>query len=354
MGRIFFLTFRLKMHSISLTFYSFLLTLLLATGGMAGEQAEPNHRVADKGQIDLSSEHYQKLFRELEQQHNFSETKLAQLFEGLRVDPKVLELMDRPWEAKPYYLYRPLFITSSTIAKGKEKLQQHRRLFDRIEAAFGVDREYLVAIWGVESKFGANQGKFKLFRTINSLFDRYPRRAAFYRRELIEFLLLCRKNGIDPLSVSGSYAGAFGQAQFIPSSFNRYAVDFDGDTRTDLINSPEDVFASIANYLKEFGWTLHAPVYAELGDSLNAELPVSIRAGKNNINWRLLAHQQQVSLPRPPKEQQLSIVQLELSPEQGGGMRYVAAYPNFTAITEYNHSDRYAMAVSEMAEAFKK
>lgn len=342
------------MHLITLTFYSVVLTLLLATGCIAVEKSEPTLRVADEGLIDLSSDRYQQLFRELEQQHNFDRVELERLFEGLRVDPKVLELMDRPWEAKPYYQYRTLFITSSTIAKGKEKLQQHRLLFDRIEAAFGVDREYLVAIWGVESGFGVNQGKFNLFRTINSLFDRYPRRAAFYRRELIEFLLLCRTNGIDPLGVNGSYAGAFGQAQFIPSSFNRYAVDFDGDNRADLINSPQDVFASIANYLKEFGWALHAPVYAELGNSLHEELPSNIQAGKNNINWRLLAHLQQVSLPRPPKEQQLSIVRLDRSPEQGGGMRYVAAYPNFHAITEYNHSDRYAMAVSEMAEAFKK
>lgn len=342
------------MYPITLALYSVLLTLLLATGSIAGEKTEPIDRVADKGLINLSSERYQQLFLELEQQHNFNKAGLEQLFEGLRVDPKVLELMDRPWEAKPYYQYRPLFITSSTIAKGKEKLHQHQLLLDRIEAAFGVDREYLVAIWGVESKFGANQGKFKLFRTINSLFDRYPRRTAFYRRELIEFLLLCRTNRIDPLSVNGSYAGAFGQAQFIPSSFNRYAVDFDGDNRADLINSPEDVFASIANYLKEFGWTLHAPVYAKLGNSLHEELPVNIPTGNKNINWRLLAHLQQVNLPRPPKEQQLSIVQLKQSPGQGGGIRYVAGYPNFTALTKYNHSDRYAMAVSEMAEAFKQ
>jgi peptidoglycan lytic transglycosylase B len=334
-------------------------SLLLHPGWCEGGAADQPQRIdaagADNQLIDLSSERYRQFFRELEEQQHFTAEELGRLFQGVRVDQLVLELMDKPGEAKPYYRYRPLFITPSAIAMGKQSLEEYRPLFDRIEAEFGVDREIVVAIWGIESRFGFNQGGFNLFRTLNTLFDRYPRRSAFFRNELIQFLLLCRDNGIDPLTVFGSYAGAFGQAQFMPSSFREYAVDFDGDKHCDLIGSRDDVFASIANYLRSFGWTLHAPVYAELGNRLGAGVPVDARnpGQKVLLDWRLLADLQQRALPRPPLNGKLSIVGLEQSPESGGGRRYIACYPNFRALTAYNRSEKYAMVISELAEAFK-
>jgi membrane-bound lytic murein transglycosylase B len=312
--------------------------------------------VADNQPIDLSSARYQEFFLELEEKHQFTRAELMQLFEGLQIDQKVLQLMDKQWEAKPYYEYWPLFITPAVIATGRHSLLKYRLLFDRIEAEYGVDREFIVAIWGIESRFGTNQGGFNLFRSLNTLFDAYPRRSDFFRKELIHFLVLCRDNGIDPLKVKGSYAGAFGQAQFMPSSFSEYAVDFDGDNRRDLIHSKEDIFASIANYLRRFGWTLHAPVYIEIGNALTSEpLVAAHKKGRTGrVDWQLLAENLQQTIPHPPQEGQLSIVGLEESKKEGGGMRYVAGYPNFQAITEYNHSNKYAMAVTEMAEAFKK
>lgn len=312
--------------------------------------------VADNQPIDLTSERYQHLFVEMEEQHQFNRTQLMELFRGITVHRKVLELMDKQWEAKPYYQYWPLFITPSVISTGRKNLAKYRPLFDRIEAEYGVDRAFIVAIWGIESRFGSNQGGFELFRSLNTLFDAYPRRSDFFRKELIHFLVLCRANDIDPLSVKGSYAGAFGQAQFMPSSFIEYAVDFDGDERRDLINSKEDIFASIANYLNKFGWSLNAPVYIEIGKTLNSEQLVNAykKGRKGRADWRLVAETQQLAIPRPPQNGQLSIVGLEKSKQDGGGIRYVAGYPNFQAITEYNHSNKYAMAVSEMAEAFTK
>lgn len=330
--------------------------LLISAYCIAGDEPSAADLVVDNQPIDLSSERYQHFFQDLEEQHHFNKEKLTQLFSGLKGDRKVLELMDKQWEAKPYYEYWPLFITPSVIARGKQSLEEYRLLFDRIEAEYGVDREFVVAIWGIESRFGTNQGGFNIFRTLNTLFDMYPRRSDFFRKELIHFLVLCRANDIDPLSVNGSYAGAFGQAQFMPSSFNQYAVDFDGDNRCDLINSREDIFASIANYLKKFGWTLHAPVYSEIGNGLNSELLINTHKKKKNglIDWRVLADIQQCTIQRPPQNEQLFIVELQRSPEVGGGMRYIAGYPNFRAITEYNHSNKYAMAVTEMAGAFKQ
>ncbi len=334
---------------------AFLFGALVCPACIAGTAKKAADLVVDDQPIDLSSKRYEEFFKEMEEQHHFSKKDLQPLFNGLQGDRRVLELMDRQGEAKPYYTYRPLFITSSGVTKGKKSLKQYRLLFDRIEAEFAVDREYIVAIWGIESSFGFNQGGFNLFRTLNTLFAMYPRRSDFFRRELINFLVLCRDNDIDPLSINGSYAGAFGQAQFMPSSFNEYAVDFDGDNRRDLVNSMADVFGSIANYLRKFGWTLHAPVYEEIGNQLHSEQLINTykKGRKGLIDWRVVAATQRVTLPRPPQSKKLSIVGLEQSPQEGGGLRFFAGYPNFQVITEYNHSNKYAMAVSEMAEMFK-
>lgn len=348
---------RLKFFLVIGMLLGILGAILFYTNGIADDDApRAADLIVDNQPIDVSSARYRLLFEELEKEHHFAPTEIKQLFTGLKGDRKVLELMDKQWEAKPYYQYRPLFITPSVIAKGKQSLDQYRSLLDRIESEFGVDREYIVAIWGIESRFGFNQGGFNLFRTFNTLFDMYPRRSDFFRKELIHFLVLCRDNDMDPLTVNGSYAGAFGQAQFMPSSFNEYAVDFDGDNRRDIINSIDDVFASIAHYLQRFGWSLHAPVYAEIGSELKSEQLIAAQANKTKelIDWRVLADAQNMTIPRPQLNGKLSIVELEKAPLNGGGMRYVAGYPNFRAITEYNHSNKYAMAVSEMAEAFKK
>lgn len=310
--------------------------------------------VQDNQPIDIATSSYTKLFDELETKYHFSRRELIDLFSGLRIKRRVLELMDKQWETKPYYAYRPLFVTPAVIERGKKNLAIHQKLFDRIENQFGVNREVIVAIWGIESRFGSNQGGFELFRSLNTLFSAYPRRSDFFREELIQYLILCRDNGIDPLTVNGSYAGAFGQAQFMPSSFNAYGIDYDGDQRVDLINSLPDIFASIAHYLQEFGWTLDSPVYVDLGSSLKTkQLKELAKLGrKGTIDWRELSSEQELQLPRPSGNGLLSVVGLEQSPFKGGGFRYVALYPNFKTITKYNHSTKYAMAVSEMAKAF--
>ncbi len=306
--------------------------------------------------IQLDSAEYRQLFEELINQHGFTEQQLTGLFSGLTIKQNVLELMDRQGEARPYYQYRPLFITPSIIAAGKARLEEHKDILDRIEGELGVDREFVVAIWAIESRFGQNTGQFNVFQTLNTLFAAYPRRSAFFRQELLEFLILCRDNGFDPLTIHGSYAGAFGQSQFIPSSFRKYAVSFDNDARPDVFNSTADVLASIANYLKQFDWQLDAPVYADIGTDLRATALIEAqqKGREGRVGWREVARIQAVELPRPPGDSDLSIVGLEVDPLLGGGFRYIAGYPNFQAITAWNHSNRYAMAVSQLAEAFKQ
>jgi membrane-bound lytic murein transglycosylase B len=339
------------------TLLTLLLVLAFSLGTAQAQKPKAADLVEDGQLIDLQHARYKDLFQELEQKHRFSSKELAEIFKGVNISKRVLELMDRQWEAKPYYQYFPLFITPQNILAGKAKLKEHKALLDRVEKEFGVDREVVVAIWAVETRYGANQGSFNVFRALNTLFDAYPRRSDFFRNELIHFLLLCKENGVDPHEVMGSYAGAFGQTQFIPSSFRAYAVSFDGDKKRDVWNSVPDVLASIANYIKEHGWVFQAPIYAELGHSLkDKRLSEAMAKGRRGrVAWQVVRDTQRADLPASPRNKPLSIVGLELDPKVSThDFRYVAGYPNFHAITDWNHSNRYAMAVAELAEAFKQ
>ncbi len=331
------------------------LVLLLPRAGVTEEKIPAADLVVDGQRIDLKQEKFQILFQELERDHGFSKKELDALFSGVTINRRVLVLMDKQWEAKPYFQYRPLFITNSVIKKAKKKLRQHKDILNRIEQNLGVDREVIIAIWGIESRFGSHKGGYGVFQTLNTLFDAYPRRSAFFRKQLVHFLLLCQENGYDPLVITGSYAGAFGQTQFIPSSFREYAVSFDGDERRDVFGSIDDILASIANYLRCFHWTLDAPLYIDIGSELKGPelINANQKGRKGLVDSQTVAATQGISLPTPPENRPLTIVSLEKNPAKGGGIRYVAGYPNFQAITQWNHSNRYAMAVSELAEAIK-
>ncbi len=311
--------------------------------------------VQDGQKIDLQSAKYQQLFKELKEKYHFTQQQLDATFAGVTIQRRPLELMDKQWESKPYYLYRNLFINPKVIWTGKQKLIEYKDILDRIEKELGVDREVVVAIWGIETRYGTHLGSFNVFETLNTLFDAYPRRSKFFRGQLIHFLLLCRENGFDPKEIKGSYAGAFGQTQFIPSSFREYALSFDGDKKRDVFSSPADVLGSIANYLKHFHWQLDAPIYAELGTELHSQelLAAKKKGWRGRISRETVMQAQKVTLPPVPGKGQLSIVGLEKAPTDGGGFRYIAGYPNFQAITAWNHSSRYAMAVTELAEALK-
>jgi membrane-bound lytic murein transglycosylase B len=309
--------------------------------------------VEDGQPIVLDSEKYRDLFAELQNKHGFSRKELEKTFSGVTILKRTLELMDKQWESRPWYDYFPRFLTTRNIMEGRKQLHRYQELLDRIEKELGVEREIVVAIWGIESRFGQNKGDFNLFRTLNTMFDAYPRRSDFYRGQLIDYLLLCRENGVDPREVTGSYGGAFGQTQFIPSSFREYAVDFDHDGRRDVWSSVPDVLASIANYLHRYGWTKGSPIYVDLGTELHDEkLTAAYKKGRKGLlGWREVASAQKVNLPAPPGGKELTIVGLEQS---DGGMRYLAGYPNLQAITKWNNSNRYAVVVTQLAERLKE
>ena len=305
--------------------------------------------VKDGQIINITSPRYTSLFKELNGRYGFSNAELLRLFHGVTIRKRVLELMDRQYEALPYYKYYPIFINDRVVAEGRQLMVRYKKVLDRVEKELGVERQIVMAIWGMESRYGQHQGGFKMFRTLNTMFDAYPRRRDFYRRQLINYLLLCRENKVDPLTIKGSYGAAFGQTQFIPSSFREYAVDFDHDGKRDVWTSVPDVLASIANYLRRFNWTFRAPVYVDLGSELKAEpLMAAYKKGRNGlVSWQQVCDLQHVKIPKPAADKKLTMVGLELSENK---LRYVAGYPNFQAITKWNNSNRYAMAVTELAE----
>jgi membrane-bound lytic murein transglycosylase B len=206
----------------------------------------------------------QAFMRELVKRHGFVEAELKRVFaHAKRADP-VLEAIARPAErVRTWEEYRAALLTERRIAEGMEFWKKYRRTLERAEKKYGVAPEYIVAIIGVEAFYGRNTGNWRVVDALTTLAFDYPPRAGFFRNELEQYLLFARKDGIDVFSVRGSYAGAIGLPQFMPSSTRAYAVDFDGNGHIDLQKSRIDAIGSVANFLKVHGWQRDADVLVD-------------------------------------------------------------------------------------------
>ncbi|HEY6483262.1 MAG TPA: lytic murein transglycosylase B [Steroidobacteraceae bacterium] len=262
--------------------------------------------------------------------------------------PQILEIMTRPAEkVTPWWDYHARFLTPERIAEGTQFYLEHRELLERIANERGVPAEYLVAIIGVETKYGRVTGHYRVLDSLMTLAFDYPPRSEFFKSELEQFLLLAREEKFDPLKVTGSYAGAMGVPQFMPSSYRRYAVDGDTDHKRDLWTDWDDVLASIANYFVEHGWQRGAPVLAET--RLEPDPSFQIDTANLQLNETvdsLNAHGVDILGDEPGPTPAVL-----LSAEQPDGPVYRVGFGNFYVITRYNRSARYAMAVHDLAEA---
>src|SRR6202163_3925502 len=194
----------------------------------------------------------------------FKKRQLRTLLKAAQSQPAIIEAMDRPAEkAKPWSEYRPIFLTERRVREGTDFWIAHRQALDRASVRSGVAPEYLAAILGVETYYGRLTGSYRVLDALATLAFDYPARAKFFRDELEQFLLLTRDASLDPLPVKGSYAGAMGAPQFMPSNYRRYAVDANADGHIDLWNNWADVCASVGNYLKEHGWNAGEPVLSD-------------------------------------------------------------------------------------------
>jgi membrane-bound lytic murein transglycosylase B len=314
--------------------------LVVLGAGVRPAAAIDTHRADVKSFID-----------EVSAKDSISKRQLRKLLNAAKSQPAIIDAMNRPAEkAKPWYEYRPIFMTEKRIQEGADFWIAHRQELDRASVKTGVAPEYLAAIVGVETFYGRLTGSYRVLDALATLAFDYPARAKFFRDELEQFILLARDLGLDPKAVKGSYAGAMGAPQFMPSNYRRYAVDASADGHIDLWNNWADVCASVGNYLKEHGWNAGEPVLSDAavdGDK-TAELDGRKLALSDTVE-SLQAKGVNFESSLPPEAPALLI-----AADESDGVHWRVGYNNFYVITRYNHSALYAMAVYELASAMKQ
>jgi membrane-bound lytic murein transglycosylase B len=275
-------------------------------------------------------------------EYHFNEAVLIATMDAVKIRKSAASKMSAPAEAKPWYTYRTFFVTESRIHQGVEFWLKYHDALTRAEKIYGVPASIIVATIGVETKYGKNTGNYRVIDALATFAFSHSSRAPYFRNELKELLLLARAQHIDPLKIKGSYAGAIGQPQFMPSSYRYYAVDFSGDGKIDLSHNEVDIIGSIANYYKKHGWLSDQPV----------AIPTALR-NSSYFSHQALPALSQLDLVRLgitaneklPLHQKVKLVELQ----DYFGKEYWLAFHNFDVIKRYNPSNLYAMAVYQLS-----
>lgn len=285
---------------------------------------------------------------EMVTRHGFSARELRKVFSKARYQPGIIRAMTPPPEApvKSWQGYRALFVTRERIDAGARFRLRHAPILERAEREFGVPAEIIVAIIGVETVYGRNMGAHKIIDALTTLAFDFPRRGEYFRSELENFLLYARETGTDVLGAQGSYAGAFGMPQFMPGTYRRFALDYDGDGLRDLRTSPGDAIGSVANFLKGHGW--------EAGQPIAARARVTGEAYRKLVDAGIKPVYRISDLPSYgvtttadlPVEAGCALLELETP---GQDSEYWIGLQNFYALTRYNRSSFYAISVFELA-----
>ncbi len=301
--------------------------------------------------IDTKRSDVKEFISHMADSYGFKKRALRKLLRGAELQPAILEAMGRPAEkAKLWYEYRPIFVTERRIQEGVEFWNAHRQDLDQASVHSGVAPEYLAAILGVETFYGRRTGTYRVLDSLVTLSFEYPPRSKFFRDELEQFLLLTRDGRIDAKSVKGSYAGAMGAPQFMPSNYRRYAIDADANGRVDLWSDWPDVCASVGNYLKEHGWNAGEPVLGEA--TVAPEKALELDGRKLALSETVASlNSKGVIFDSPLPAEAPTIL---VAADEEDGVRWRVGYNNFYVITRYNHSALYAMAVYELATAVKQ
>ncbi|MDC0244916.1 lytic murein transglycosylase B [Pseudomonadota bacterium] len=318
----------------------------------------------------------QDVIRILVSEHDFDESYVIKILETAKKQDRILESMSSPAEFTwTWARYKKLFLEEKRIINGKKFIEDNSNLFNRIEDEFGVPREIITSILGVETRYGKIKGNYRVLDSLATLGFDFPRRSKFFKSELVQFFILTRENNLDIHSVRGSYAGAMGYGQFISSSYRAYAIDYDGDGYADLFNSVPDAVASIANYLKKHGWkrdgvivqkvilnkvskTYNHPSnsskYIPLQYKEGLEKEYIIQEGDSLLSIAInndIKLQQLMSLNNIKDKNIIKTGQTIRLTEQED--LYFIGDDNFIAITKYNRSHFYAKAVYDLSLEFK-
>ena len=319
--------------------FSFILPTLLALS--------PLHVLAD----DYNDQpQVQAFINMMVDKHGFKQEELVVVFSKAQRREDILELMRKPAEKRlQWYEYRKIFVTPERIDGGVAFWKENAGVLNKAEAAFGVAAQIIVAIIGVETRYGSNTGRHRVLDALSTLAFDYPPRSEFFTGELEQYLILAREEDIDVVTTTGSYAGAMGYGQFIPSSYRNFAVDFDEDGKRDLWNNRMDIIGSVANYFNRHGWKAGSPVAvrAEVeGDQYSALLELGY---KPNTVLDALRHDGITPIEPMPDELVAALISLA----QQDGPEYWLVFNNFYTITRYNHSPLYAMAVYQLSEEIR-
>ena len=296
---------------------------------------------------------------QMHEQHGFDVAHLTRQFASIHSNATVLRAIQPaavPEQQRSWQRYRVRFVNERRLASGLRFWQENGAELTRAEAIYDVPPEVIVAIIGVETEYGRNMGKFSVLEALATLAFNYPPRADFFRSELEQFLLMTRENGVSPLEIKGSYAGAIGIPQFMPSSQRRFAVDFDGDDKIDLRGSTSDAIGSVARYLNMFGWQAKAPV--AIPARVDGDPLALIAAGFKPAQPLQDLLQQGVSplnnserLVEQSSTRAAALIDL-VTPDEP--TEYWIGFDNFYVITRYNRSSFYAMSVFQLAEALRE
>ncbi len=277
----------------------------------------------------------------------FARDRLTALFAAAEPQPRIIDAISRSAEKTlQWWEYRARVLTQERIDAGVQLWREHKELLDQIAIEYQVAPEYLIAVLGVETRYGRVTGRYRVIDALATLAFDYPPRANYFRKELTEFLLLAREEKFDPLSIRGSYAGAMGALQFMPSSYRKFAVSEQHAPHRDLWGDWGDIFASTANYLHQFGWQYGAPVLAEAQLPAEQGLVAPEHMALNDTLGALRAHGMTVASDLPDDTPALLLA----APQQDA-YGYRVGFKNFYVITRYNNSPLYAMAVYDLAQA---
>ncbi len=294
------------------------------------------------------------LIQRMERAHGMDPDDLAPIFSRVERQQWILDFLNRPKRKSSsgptgaWTRYRAKFLTSDNIRNGAAFWSRYRSTLDRAHEKYGVPPEYVVAILGVETRWGGYLGKHKVIEALSTLAFDYPRRSEFFTGELESFLVMCRDEGFDPFKPVGSYAGAMGLGQFMPTSFQRFAVDFDGNGRRDLWD-PVDAIGSVANYFKHHGWRTGELVTVRARSG--SPVPRSVKTGYDSRYGLGALDAMGVSTTVPlDGVGEVSLLEFDAK----GGYHYWLGLKNFYVITRYNHSSYYAMAVHQLAQAVRQ
>nr|WP_154324622.1 lytic murein transglycosylase B [Pantoea sp. 201603H] len=313
---------------------------------------EPSHTLHPLGGDFSRNPAAERFVDKMVREHSFDRQQLHDVLAQAKQLDWVIKLMDRQAPVGPapvgpngaWLRYRAKFITPDNIPNGVAFWQRYQNELQRAYEVYGVPPEIIVGIIGVETRWGRVMGKTRIIDALATLAFNYPRRADFFSAELETFLLMARTEGDDPLDLRGSYAGAMGYGQFMPSSFKQYAVDFNHDGHINLWD-PVDAIGSVANYFKSHGWQRDG----EVAIMANGQAPNLANGFNTQYSPGTLAAAGVSPQSSISGYQQVSLLRLDM----GNRYQYWYGLPNFYVITRYNHSTHYAMAVWQLGQAVK-